>query len=45
MPSGAHKLDDQRRVTDVPLDQLTVGDRVLVKPGDKIPVDGTVTDG
>ena len=29
----------------VPLDQLKVGDRVLVKPGDKVPADGKVVEG
>ena len=31
--------------TDVPVDQVTPGDIVLVRPGEKIPVDGEVTDG
>lgn len=29
----------------VPLDQVQVGDLIRVKPGEKIPVDGTITDG
>lgn len=29
----------------VPVDELTGGDEVIVRPGDKIPVDGTVTTG
>jgi Cu+-exporting ATPase len=31
--------------TDVPLDQLTVGSRFLVRPGEKIATDGIVVDG
>jgi Cu+-exporting ATPase len=30
---------------DVPLDQVKVGDKLRVRPGEKIPVDGTVLDG
>src|SRR5699024_727894 len=45
MPSEAHKLDAQGDMHDVPVEQLENGDRVLVKPGEKIPVDGKITDG
>lgn len=31
--------------TKIPLDQVAVGDTIIVRPGAKIPVDGTVTDG
>ena len=31
--------------TDIPLDQVNVGDRVRVRPGEKIPVDGNVIEG
>ncbi len=37
MPSDAHLLAEDGSVTEVPLGQLQVGDRVLVKPGEKIP--------
>ncbi|MGZ4919035.1 MAG: copper-translocating P-type ATPase [Halobacteriota archaeon] len=45
MPSDAHKLLPDGTVHDVPLDSLVVGDRVLVKPGEKVPADGEVIDG
>jgi len=44
MPSVAH-LKKNMEVVDVEVDQLTVGDKVLIKPGEKIPVDGTVVEG
>jgi P-type Cu2+ transporter len=45
MPSEAHKLTPDGSVRDVPLDELRLDDRVLVKPGEKIPADGEVLDG
>lgn len=30
---------------DIPVDQVVIGDAILVRPGDKIPVDGLVTGG
>jgi len=45
MPDEAHRLDDQDRIEDVPVSDLQHGDRVLVKPGEKIAIDGVVTDG
>ncbi|NOY78308.1 MAG: cadmium-translocating P-type ATPase [Calditrichaeota bacterium] len=45
MPADAHKLMPDGSVMDVPLDQLKAGDRVLVKPGEKVPADGMVVDG
>lgn len=45
MPSTAHRIDDQDEIEDVPVETLESGDRVLVKPGEKVPVDGVVADG
>src|SRR5690625_2140324 len=45
MPNEAHKLDENDDVQDVPISELTNNDRVLVKPGEKVPVDGTILDG
>jgi Cu2+-exporting ATPase len=45
MPSDAHRLMPDGSVMDVPLTELEVHDRVLVKPGEKIPADGIVVEG
>ncbi len=45
MPSEAHLLLPDGTTTDVPLKELKTGDRVLVKPGEKIPADGDVIEG
>jgi len=45
MPSTAHKVAPDGRVTDVSLSELAAGDRALVRPGEKIPADGAVVDG
>lgn len=45
MPNEAHKLDENDDVQDVPISELKNNDRVLVKPGEKVPVDGTILDG
>ncbi len=44
MPSVAH-LKKNGEVADVGIDKLKIGDKVLVKPGEKVPVDGTVVEG
>ena len=31
--------------TDMPIEEVQVGDTIIVKPGEKIPIDGTVTAG
>ncbi len=45
MPSVAHKVMPDGSTRDVSLDELGTGDRVLVKPGEKVPVDGDVVEG
>ncbi len=44
MPSEAHLLKDGQTV-EVNVESLKPGDRVLIKPGEKVPVDGSVIDG
>jgi Cu2+-exporting ATPase len=45
MPSKAHLVQKDGSVKDVPLEKLSRSDIVLVKPGEKIPVDGTIRKG
>lgn len=43
-PTSARVLRDGNEI-DIPVDQVIIGDTVMVRPGEKIPVDGLVTDG
>ncbi len=43
-PPDAIRLDGERTQT-VPLADVRVGDRILVRPGDRVPLDGTVIEG
>jgi Cu2+-exporting ATPase len=45
MPSDAHKLMPDGSMEDVPLEDLVKGDKIVVKPGEKIPADGEVIKG
>ena len=45
MPSDAHKVMPGGEIRDVPLNALKPGDHVLIKPGEKIPADGSVIEG
>ncbi len=44
-PPVAHRIQDDGHEQDVPLAQVHVGDRLRVRPGEKIPVDGVVHEG
>ena len=44
-PTTARRIRDDGSDEDVTLDQVAVGDRLRVRPGEKIPVDGEVIDG
>ncbi|WP_289245119.1 heavy metal translocating P-type ATPase [uncultured Methylophaga sp.] len=44
-PATARKLDDNGGESDVSLDEVKVGDRLRVRPGDKVPLDGEVLEG
>ncbi|PWE18068.1 copper-transporting ATPase [Marinicauda salina] len=44
-PPTARRLDADGNETDVSIDDLAEGDRLRVRPGEKIPVDGEIEDG
>ena len=44
-PKTARRLQNDGTEEDIPLDQVSVGDRLRVRPGEKVPVDGTVVEG
>ncbi len=45
MPAEAHRLRPDGQTEDVPVTELQRGDRVLVKPGEKVPTDGQIVEG
>ena len=45
MPSEAHLSQEDGSTKDIALEELKKGDRVLIKPGEKIPADGFVVKG
>jgi Cu2+-exporting ATPase len=45
LPADAHRLRADGSTEEVEITQLRVGDRILVKPGEKVPTDGTVVSG
>ncbi|CAH1694932.1 Silver exporting P-type ATPase [Hyphomicrobiales bacterium] len=44
-PKTARRIEANGREAEVPLDAVVVGDRLRVRPGEKVPVDGFVEDG
>ena len=44
-PKTARRVNPDRSEEDVPLDQVRVGDRLRVRPGEKVPTDGDVIEG
>lgn len=44
-PKAARRVVGDGREEDVPLEQVRVGDRLRVRPGEKVPVDGVIEEG
>lgn len=45
LPGKAHRVKEDGSTEDVPVEELQVGDHILIKPGEKIPADGIVIEG
>lgn len=45
LPATAHRLKPDGGTEEVPISALTAGDKVLVKPGEKVPIDGVILSG
>lgn len=45
VPEVAFKVTKEEKVLEIPVENVRVGDILLVKPGNKIPIDGVVTKG
>ena len=44
-PKTARRIKADGTEEDVPLDEVQVGDKLRIRPGEKVPVDGTVVEG
>ena len=45
LPAEAHRVGADGSIQDVSVTELASGDRLVVKPGEKVPTDGEVTEG
>jgi Cu+-exporting ATPase len=44
-PKTARKVNDNGNEEDIPVEHVHIGDRLRVRPGERVPVDGVVDDG
>ena len=45
IPGEAHRVNEDGSTEDIPVEELQQGDKVLIKPGEKVPADGVVVKG
>lgn len=45
MPEEAHVIDQDGHINDISITQVKVGMILLVRPGEKVPIDGIITEG
>ncbi len=45
VPNEAHVVQDDGSLVDIPVSELSEGQRVLIRPGEQVPVDGEVVEG
>jgi P-type Cu2+ transporter len=45
LPSSAHLLLDDSSIKDIPIHEVRKGDKLVVRPGEKIPADGVIKEG
>ena len=45
IPSHIHIIDDKGEIKDIEIDAVRKGDTILIKPGENVPVDGSVLEG
>lgn len=45
LPAEAHRVEPDGSIRDVRLDELRPSDKMLIRPGEKIPADGRIIDG
>jgi P-type Cu2+ transporter len=45
MPSEAHRVNDDGSTTDVPIAELTVGDKIQIRSSEKVPADAEIVEG
>ncbi|SCC59607.1 MULTISPECIES: heavy metal translocating P-type ATPase [Priestia] len=45
LPSEAHLIDKDGQITDITVSELKHGNEILIKPGERVPVDGVIKKG